>query len=152
MDAENLSLFFKEDSPDYENPSDANSDNTYNVQLSASDGSNVVSFDASIRVLDLPDGEDVTLSLTNANGGTASGGGTFAEGSEVTVSATPEDGHVFLYWQGDRSSNSNPYSFRVYNDTNLQAVFEKIEVDTNRNYLCNFFPTKETSPIPMAMG
>ena len=47
----------------------------------------------------------------------------------MTVSATPEDGHVFLYWQGDRSSNSNPYSFRVYNDTNLQAVFEKIEAD-----------------------
>jgi len=41
-------------------------------------------------------GDTHGLSLGSSTGGSASGAGTFTEGSSVTVSATPESGFVFV--------------------------------------------------------
>ena len=45
--------------------------------------------------------------------GSVSGGGTFAEGSSVTLSATPDATHVFTGWSGDLTGSTNPLTFTV---------------------------------------
>lgn len=57
----------------------------------------------------------VAVESSNTAWGTVSGGGTFDEGTNITIHATPQSGHVFLKWTKDGtevSTNAN-YSFRV---------------------------------------
>lgn len=62
------------------------------------------------------------------NGGTVSGGGSFAPGASVTVSATPASGYRFVRWVKNGTSQTvstaNPYTFNVQEQTDLVAVFE----------------------------
>jgi len=57
----------------------------------------------------------VTLSSNPAAGGTTNGAGTFAQGSEVTVTATPNTGYVFTNWteNGTVVSTSASYKFTM---------------------------------------
>ena len=61
-------------------------------------------------------------------GGTVSGGGSFAPGSEVTVTATPASGYVFRNWIKNGTSQvvstANPYTFNVQEQTDLVATFD----------------------------
>ena len=49
-----------------------------------------------------------TLTVTTGEGGTVSTeGGTYDEGAEVTITATPDEGYEFIGWEGsDSVSNS----------------------------------------------
>lgn len=62
------------------------------------------------------------------NGGTVSGGGTFAIGSTVQVTATAASGYVFSRWikngTNQTISTNNPYSFTLNEQTDLVAVFD----------------------------
>ena len=62
------------------------------------------------------------------DGGTVSGGGSFAPGASVTVTATPASGYRFVRWVKNGTaqtvSTSNPYTFNVQEQTDLVAVFE----------------------------
>lgn len=62
------------------------------------------------------------------DGGTVSGGGSFAPGASVTVTATPASGYLFVRWVKNGTaqtvSTSNPYTFNVQEQTDLVAVFE----------------------------
>lgn len=62
------------------------------------------------------------------NGGTVSGGGSFAPGASVTLTATPASGYRFVRWVKNGTSQtvstSNPYTFNVQEQTDLVAVFE----------------------------
>ena len=62
------------------------------------------------------------------NGGTVSGGGTFAIGSTVTVTATTASGYVFSRWikngTNQTISTSATYSFTLNEQTDLVAVFD----------------------------
>lgn len=62
------------------------------------------------------------------NGGTVSGGGSFAPGASVTVTATPASGYRFVRWVKNGTSQTvstdNPYKFNVQVQTDLVAVFE----------------------------
>jgi hypothetical protein len=71
-------------------------------------------------------GSTITLSSNPANGGTTSGNGTFANGSMVTVTATPNTGFNFLNWteSGVLVSTSASYSFTINADKTLVANFE----------------------------
>ena len=67
----------------------------------------------------------IEVSTNNADGGTASGGGTFAYGTNVTLTATANNGYGFCYWEengGIASTNPN-YSFYATYNRNLVAVF-----------------------------
>lgn len=59
------------------------------------------------------------------NGGTVSGGGTYREGEEITVTASASDGYVFTGWteNGTVISTSENYTFTVNADRNLVAAF-----------------------------
>lgn len=62
------------------------------------------------------------------NGGTVSGGGSFAPGASVTLTATPANGYRFVRWVKNGTSQTvstdNPYTFNVQEQTDLVAIFE----------------------------
>jgi hypothetical protein len=73
----------------------------------------------------------ITASASPANGGTVSGGGTFAAGSSQTVIAVPYSGFTFANWteNGNIESMSASYSFTLTNNEILVADFTAISSD-----------------------
>jgi hypothetical protein len=67
----------------------------------------------------------INVSSSNEEGGIVSGGGTFAHGTEVTLTATPNNGYHFCYWEenGGIVSTDPNYSFTVNYNRDLVAVF-----------------------------
>jgi hypothetical protein len=67
----------------------------------------------------------ISTSASPAEGGTANGGGLFAQGASVTVTATPAAGFVFVNWkQGTATVSSTPgYTFTVTTSRALTANF-----------------------------
>jgi len=57
----------------------------------------------------------LTVSASPPVDGTVSGGGTFAEGSSQTLTATPDSGHSFVHWteSGRVVSTSPSYTFTM---------------------------------------
>jgi len=70
----------------------------------------------------------IILSANPDQGGVVSGGGTYEHGSEVTVSASPNQGWIFTGWTEDGSIVSSvvDYFFTVNRDRALVANFRKI--------------------------
>ena len=88
----------------------------------------------------------VTVTTSPAEGGTVNGGGTFAEGTQVTVTATPASGYTFVEWQEDGEKIENAaatYTFELTGNRNLTAIFEKDEDPT---------PTPTPTPDPEPSG
>lgn len=81
----------------------------------------------------------ITLKCSPENGGTVTGGGTYKNGTTVTISATPNEGFAFEKWDGSHLSNSNQtHSFGVYFDDVITAYFKvtkinKILADTSQS-------------------
>ncbi len=63
----------------------------------------------------------VSVSSEDLNKGSVSGGGTFVEGNQCNLTATPTFDYVFSHWSD--GSTSNPYSFEVTQDKDLIAYF-----------------------------
>ncbi len=76
--------------------------------------------------------EIMTFEVTaNAENGTIDGAGYYTYGSEVTLTATPNEGYQFVQWSD--GSTENPRSLTVTSDINISAEFEimTFEVTTN---------------------
>lgn len=62
------------------------------------------------------------------NGGTVSGGGSYAQGTSVTVTATPASGYTFVRWikngSNETVSRDATYTFTVQEQTDLLAIFD----------------------------
>ena len=73
----------------------------------------------------------LTVSVTTnmASGGTVTGTGVFNYGNTCTLTATPNEGYLFLNWSknGVVVSCNATYSFSVTEDTDLEAVFMRLE-------------------------
>ncbi|MBO7628423.1 MAG: InlB B-repeat-containing protein, partial [Bacteroidales bacterium] len=67
----------------------------------------------------------VTTGVNPANGGQASGDGTYPHGASCTVVATPNDGYTFVKWMQDgvQVSTQPSYTFTVVENTHLTAYF-----------------------------
>lgn len=67
----------------------------------------------------------ITTSSNPSNGGTTSGGGSFASGASVTVTATPNSGYNFSNWTegGSVVSTAASYTFTVNSNRALVANF-----------------------------
>jgi Divergent InlB B-repeat domain/Viral BACON domain len=67
----------------------------------------------------------ITVRASPSADGTVSGGGTFAEGSLHTVTATPNAGHAFVHWteNGRVVSTSTSYTFTLNGNVTLVADF-----------------------------
>lgn len=64
----------------------------------------------------------VTVESNDIKLGSVSGSGTYFEGENVTVTATPAKGCRFVQWSN--GVTENPYSFVISKDTTLTATFE----------------------------
>ena len=64
-----------------------------------------------------------TLTVTAGEGGSVSTeGGTYDEGTEITINATPDEGYEFVGWEGS-DSDSNSLTVTLNGNTNIQAIF-----------------------------
>ena len=78
------------------------------------------------------DPEQFTLSVqvNPANSGTVSpASGTFDDGTQVTLTATPSQGYAFVNWTGAASGNDNPLLITMTSDKTVTAVFALVDSD-----------------------
>ena len=69
-----------------------------------------------------------TLEVTAGEGGTVSTeGGTYDEGTEVTITATPAEGYEFVGWEGN-DSDSSSLTITLNSSINVQALFEQVSI------------------------
>lgn len=73
----------------------------------------------------VPVTQGVLVTLTAQQGGSVSGGGRYAIGTEITVTATPDSDYNFLGWyEGNtQKSDSQSYTFEVTGAVTLEARF-----------------------------
>jgi len=87
-------------------------------------------------VEDLP---EYTINVTAGEGGQVIGGGTFYEGSVITVTATPNYGYEFVNWTDVNSeeiiSESAIFEFTVTEDASLLATFKQGTTGNKITYL-----------------
>ena len=76
-----------------------------------------------------------TLTVTAGEGGTVSTeGGTYDEGTEVTITATPDEGYEFVGWEGN-SNNESTITIILNSNLTIQSLFEiKDFVSTAERY------------------
>ena len=82
----------------------------------------------------------VSVSSNSEVAGWVSGGGDFIEGSQVIVSAHPNNQFDFVRWtENNQTISVNPnYSFQIWDERNLLAEFERHITDTTA-YTCHDF-------------
>ena len=75
-----------------------------------------------------------TLTVTTSEGGTVSSeGGEFEDGTEVELTATPNEGYEFVGWEGIES-NESTITLSVTSDTELSPIFNEVtQSPTNYN-------------------
>jgi len=85
-----------------------------------------------------PEVTQFTLTVTAGEGGTVSTeGGTYDEGTEVTITATPTEGYEFVGWEGSDSTETS-LTITLGQNSTIKALFElKRKYDfsqSSRNY------------------
>ena len=65
-----------------------------------------------------------TLSVSSGDGGSVSGGGTFLQGTEVSLTATASVGYSFSSWSN--GSTNNPLTVTLNANTSISANFEAL--------------------------
>src|SRR6056300_137320 len=63
-----------------------------------------------------------TLTASAGDGGSVSGGGTYASGTKVSLTATPTSGYSFSGWSN--GSTANPLTVTLNSNTTITASFE----------------------------
>ena len=71
-----------------------------------------------------------TLTVSAGEGGSVdTAGGTYNEGTTVTVTATPDENYLFEKWSGTENSTNNPLNIVLTSNENITANFiEKFEL------------------------
>ena len=70
----------------------------------------------------------VEINATAEYGGKVSGAGSYSIGSDVVLTAIPDAGYSFSYWEGDISSMQNPLTIKVDAEKSVNAVFEPLPI------------------------
>ena len=97
------------------------SSNSYN--LSSSDYGNTSTTTPSVT--------QYSLTVSAGTGGSVStSGGTYDDGSSVSITATPSDGYEFTGWSGSNSTNST-ISLTINSNTVIEALFTEIPAQTS---------------------
>ena len=69
-----------------------------------------------------------SLTVTAGTGGSVStSGGTYDDGSSVSITATPNDGYEFSGWNGSNSTNST-ISVTINSNTIIEALFTEVPI------------------------
>ena len=73
-----------------------------------------------------------TLEVTAGEGGSVTAGGTFDDGTSVSVTASADEGYEFIGWEGSDETTNN-ISIILNADTSLNAVsYTHLTLPTNR--------------------
>ncbi len=70
-----------------------------------------------------------TLTVSAGDGGNVTNGGTFDEGTDVTITATPNEGYRFIGWEGN-DSTSESLTVTINSNQTYGAIFEFISIYT----------------------
>ena len=73
----------------------------------------------------------ITAVLANPNYGTVTGGGTYPEGTEITLTATPNEGYEFVQWSDENTDN--PRTITVTENAIYIATFAVVTIPTIHN-------------------
>ena len=88
--------------------------------------------------------EEFILTVNSSEGGSVNNqGGTFSDGTRVTITATPNEGFEFTGWSDSSYGDSNPLTFTITDDTNITATFERIRYKLGVNVSGQGNVTKE---------
>ena len=72
--------------------------------------------------------EQFTLSVSSGQGGSVNNvDGTYNSGSQVTITATPEEGYEFTGWSVSSYGDTNPLTITVGANTSITAQFSRIK-------------------------
>ncbi len=94
----------------------------------------------------------ITVSAAPSNGGSITGGGTYAIGANASLTAIPNNGYSFVNWteNGTVVSSQNPYSFTIYQNRNLVANFEPLSGTEEINAQFIVFPNPSEGSFSMS--
>jgi len=72
-----------------------------------------------------------TVDVTASNGEVklSPAGGSYTDGTIVTLTATADDGYTFSKWSGDLTGTDNPFKISVTSDLDITALFTKKNTD-----------------------
>ena len=89
-----------------------------------------------------------TLEVTTGEGGTVSSeGGTYDEGTEVTITANPAEGYEFVGWEGSDSTNET-LTITLNSNQTIQAQFElNSSSTTNDSTESNVFASSDVNEL-----
>ena len=88
--------------------------------------------------------EEFTLTVNSSAGGSVNNeGGTFSDGTRVTITATPNEGFEFTGWSDSSYGDTNPLTVTITDDTNITATFERIRYKLGVNVSGQGNVTKE---------
>jgi len=105
---------------------DLNTNTRYDISSKEASGDNGPKL-----VLQVGGGEPpVTYTLTTnaVNGSVSPSGGTFDEGTIVTLTATPDAGYAFSNWSGSVSGTANPVNITMNGNKSVTANFTEVQV------------------------
>ena len=85
----------------------------------------------------------ITAVSSNPSMGSVTGGGTYADGSTVTLTATPNNGYSFLRWREDNNTD-NPRTITVTGDRTYTAIFQYTGGSQPQQYLVTVNSIDET--------
>jgi uncharacterized repeat protein (TIGR02543 family) len=74
----------------------------------------------------IPDQYTLNVNATNGNVTLDPAGGTYSDGTTVTMTAEPADGYIFSGWTGSISGADNPVDIIMNNNKTVQANFTEI--------------------------
>jgi vibriolysin len=97
---------------------------------------------------------DYTLTVTTVGQGSVTldpPGGTYPEGTVVTLTATPDSGWQFDNWSGDLTGTANPATITMDADKNVTANFSEIGTCTETVGNTTVFGSTSTSTYRRAM-
>jgi len=77
----------------------------------------------------------ITVNSADEEMGTATGGGEFANGTQIQISATPNDGYYFTRWND--GSTANPRTITVRGNATYTAYFEELPTEYEITVLSN---------------
>ena len=95
----------------------------------------------------------VTLLANDENLGTVAGGGTYAEGSEATITATPLAASHFNSWND--GNTDNPRTITVTQDTSFTALFapdDTIGIEAADRLTFSLYPNPATGHVAITCG
>ena len=109
------------DAPNYEVPDDFDGNNVYVFTIFYTDG-NTSPIPVEVHVSVSPSNTTYSLLTTAQEGGEVSTGGEYRAGSQIIVTASPDEGYIFSGWTGDVFVNANETSITLTMDRNKSVT------------------------------